>query len=300
MPYKPKLGISACLLGTKVRFDAGDPAQPRMIAEHTGRDWTAVLRDFAAERVEVLTSLDLAGYVLKKDSPSCGMERVRVYAPKAPPRRQGRGLFAAALLQRLPLMPVEEEGRLNDPVLRENFIERVFAYHRWQTLVRAPSVAALIDFNTRHKLLLLAHSENHYRRLGRMVAAAAKSSVARDIAHYGTTFMDGLSVQASVKKHANVLEHMTGYFSKRLTPGERKEMVEIIADFKRRLIPLVVPVTLVRHYTRKYGVKYLQEQFTWNPVRKSSCCETTPDHRRRSGELPERRKYERANPSIAE
>ena len=130
--------------------------------------------------------------------------------------RQGRGLFAAAIMERFPLMPVEEEGRLNDPVLRENFIERVFAYRRWQTLTQAKSVRALVEFHTSHKFLLLAHSEQHYRRLGRLVAAARQPSVTQAYEIYGRGFMDSLTVHASAKKHSNVLEHMMGYFSKEL------------------------------------------------------------------------------------
>src|SRR4029077_6639006 len=205
---KPKLGISACLLGQKVRYDGGDkrdyfltetfgrhvewvpvcpeveigmgipreavrlvgdPAKPGMITERSGKDWTAQFDSFAAKRVRALTALDLAGYIFKKNSPSCGMDRVRVYNSKGVPTRQGRGLFAATVMRELPLLPVEEEGRLNDPALRENFIERVFAYCRWQRLrSRRRFFSFLVVFPPRHKFLLLAHSERHYRKLGRI------------------------------------------------------------------------------------------------------------------------------------
>ena len=297
---RPRLGISACLLGEKVRFDGGHkqdaflcetfggfvewipvcpevevgmgvpresvrlmgtPSDPKMIAERSGRDWTVAMKRFAAVRTNELAELKLSGYVFKKNSPSCGLERVRVYSSKNLPARQGRGLFAAAIVESLPLLPVEEEGRLNDPALRENFIERVFAYHRWQdALAGAKSARALIDFHTRHKFLLLAHSERHYRRMGRLVAGVKKTSLRATYEEYGRIFMEGLSLCATAKKHANVLDHLTGYFSDRLTADERRELVELIRDFRAQLVPLVVPITLIHHYVKKYRVDYLAAQ----------------------------------------
>jgi len=302
---KPRLGISACLLGEKVRYDGGDkrdcfltetfgrhvewvavcpeveigmgipreavrlvgdPAKPRMMAERSGKDWTPQFNAFAAKRVPALTALDLAGYIFKKDSPSCGMERVRVYSAKGVPTRQGRGLFAATVMMELPLLPVEEEGRLNDPALRENFIERVFAYHRWQRLARRRRpIASLVDFHTRHKFLLFAHSERHYRKLGRIVAEVKHSPIATAYEKYGQLFMGGLAIHATVKKHCNVLHHMMGYFSKELSHAEREELIGHILDFRRNLVPLIVPLTLVRHYVNKYGVGYLQGQVYLQP-----------------------------------
>jgi uncharacterized protein YbgA (DUF1722 family)/uncharacterized protein YbbK (DUF523 family) len=297
---KPRLGISACLLGQRVRYDGGHKrdafltdifgryiewvavcpeleagmgvpretvrlvgtaASPRMVAEKSGKDWTPAMTRFAANRVTELTRLDLSGYVFKKDSPSCGLERVRIYNANNLPARNGRGLFAAAVTRNLPLLPVAEEGRLNDPALRENFIERVFAYHRWQKqLAGRKSIATLVYFHTVHKFLLLAHSERHYRRLGRIVAAAKQNPIRDAYDEYGRFFMAGLAVHATAKKHANVLNHMTGYFSQRLSPEERVELVQLINDFRHQLIPLIVPITLVRHYVRKYGVEYLATQ----------------------------------------
>ena len=302
---KPKIGISACLLGQKVRYDGSDKrdyfltetfgphvewvpvcpelevgmgaprepvrllggsSTPRMIAERSGKDWTMPMIRFAMRRVNELSKLQLSGYILKKSSPSCGMERVRLYSAKGVPARQGRGLFAAALMQTLPLLPVEEEGRLNDVGLRENFIERVFAYHRWQQLTtERKAIRTLVDFHTRHKLLLLAHSEKHYRGLGRIVAAAKNSPIGEVYQHYGVLFMEALAVHASTKKHSNVLEHMLGYFSEDLSTAERRELVELINDFRHRLIPLIAPLTLVRHYVQKYRAAYLQNQIYLNP-----------------------------------
>jgi uncharacterized protein YbgA (DUF1722 family)/uncharacterized protein YbbK (DUF523 family) len=302
---KAKLGISACLLGQKVRYDGGHKRdyfltetfgryvewvpvcpelevgmgvpresvhlvgtqeQPRMIAERSGKDWTAEITHFAAKRVKSLKALGLSGYVFKKDSPSCGIERVRLHNNTGIPNRAGRGLFAGAVMRELPLLPVEEEGRLNDPVLRENFIERVFAYHRWQQLTMArKSVRSLIAFHTSHKFLLLAHGVQHYQRLGRMVAEAKKKPIGEAYENYGRIFMEALAVHANAKNHGNVLEHMVGYFSQQLSAAERRELVELIADFRRQLIPLVVPLTLIRHYVKKYDVTYLQEQVYLEP-----------------------------------
>ena len=302
---KPRLGISACLLGQKVRYDGahkqdhfltdtfgrfvewvavcpevesgmgvpretvrlvGAPEEPRMIAERSGKDWTAVMQRYAAVRTQELAKLRLSGYIFKKDSPSCGLERVRLYSSKDTPLRRARGLFARAVTEKFSLLPVEEEGRLNDPALRENFVERVFAYHRWQeALAGSRSAAALVDFHTRHKFLLLAHSERHHRRLGRLVADAKKLSLRTAYEEYGRLFMEALVVRANAKKHANVLEHMIGYFSERLSSDERKELVELIRDYRNELVPLIVPVTLFQHYVRKYGVAYLSNQIYLAP-----------------------------------
>jgi uncharacterized protein YbgA (DUF1722 family)/uncharacterized protein YbbK (DUF523 family) len=296
---KPRLGISACLLGRKVRYDGGhkrDPfltevlgpfvewvpvcpeleagmgvpresvrllapaSNPRMIAERSAKDWTEAMNNFSAQRARELSRLQLSGYVLKKDSPSCGMERVRIYAPGGV-TRNGTGIFARAVSSAMPLLPLEEEGRLNDAALRENFIERIFAYQRWQVTASAvKALGALVTFHSVHKFQLLAHSESDYRALGRLVANAKNIPLVEAYERYGRGFMNALRIPATAKKHANVLEHMTGYFSNELSPGERQELVEIIRDYRRRLIPLVAPLTLIRHYVKKYDVAYLQHQ----------------------------------------
>ena len=297
---RPRVGISACLLGQTVRYDGGhkrdqflthvlgryvewvpvcpelevgmgvprEPVRlvgsandPRMIAERSHTDWTEKMQAYAKRHVEALARMRLDGFVLKKDSPSCGMERVRVYGMRGVPTRTGRGVFARALTNRIPLLPTEEEGRLSDLRLRENFIERIFAYHRWQRLLEErPSPRRLVEFHARHKLLLLAHSESHLRRLGRLVARAGKGSLPPILQQYGTAFMRGLSVPATARKHANALEHMMGYFSGQIESGERAELVEIIREYRRGRLPLVVPMTLVRHYLNKFHVDYLLNQ----------------------------------------
>jgi uncharacterized protein YbgA (DUF1722 family)/uncharacterized protein YbbK (DUF523 family) len=302
---KPRIGISACLLGSKVRYDGGHKKDsfltetfgphvewvsvcpeveigmgipresvrlvgskddPQMIAERSGRDWTAAMKRFAAQRARSLRELELAGYIFKKNSPSCGLEKVRVYNSKGVPTRDGRGLFATAMMRELPLLPLEEEGRLNDPALRENFIERVFAYFRWQEWSKErKSISRLIAFHTREKFFVLAHSPQHYQRLGRIVAEASRSGPASTWEVYGRIFMEALAVRATAKKHSNVLEHMVGYFSEDLSSEERRELLELIADFRTQLISLIVPVTLVRHYVQKYNVAYLRSQIYLEP-----------------------------------
>ena len=305
MVSKPRIGISSCLLGNKVRHDGGhklepfitqtlgrhvewvpvcpelevgmgvpretvrlvgSPANPKMIADKSGKDWTREMQIYAVKRVRRLEEMNLSGYILKKNSPSCGMERVRIYGPKGIPYRQGRGLFAQALMTKLPLLPVEEEGRLYDPGLRENFIERVFGYRRWQALVSdGRSIKRLVDFHSQEKLLLFAHSEAHMRRLGRIVAQAKRMSFGATMEEYGRLFMEALGHRATARKNTNVLQHMLGYFSKQLSSDERKELLGVIGDYHRSLVPLVVPLTLVRHYAGKYDVSYLRGQSYLQP-----------------------------------
>jgi uncharacterized protein YbgA (DUF1722 family)/uncharacterized protein YbbK (DUF523 family) len=265
MPVCPELEVGMGVPREAVRF-LGAVDAPRLVAEKSGKDWTQATQRFAAVRMREIEELDLSGYIFKKKSPSCGVERVRVYNEKNMPVRHGRGLFAAAVMDRFPLMPVEEEGRLNDPAIRENFVERVFAYHRWQeALAGSKSAGALVDFHTRHKFLLLAHSERHYRRLGRLVANVKGISLRAAYEEYGRTFMEALRVRATAKKHANVMDHLMGYFSARLSGDERRELVELVRDYRAQLLPLIVPITLFQHYVRKFDVTYLDNQIYLAP-----------------------------------
>lgn len=302
---KPRIGISSCLLGNQVRHDGGHKrdryvtdtlaqffdfvavcpelevgmsvpresvrlvgvvSAPRMIGQKSGKDWTEAMARFARRRVAELRKLDLTGYILKKDSPSCGMERVRVYGSSGMANRTGRGLFAQILGETLPLLPLEEEGRLNDPVLRENFIERVFAYQRWVACASGKaSRRKLVDFHTRHKLTVFAHSEKHMRRLGQIVAGAKARPLREVMDEYGNLFMAALKHRATNKRNTNVLQHMIGYFSKQLEARERTELGELLDDYRTGLVPLVVPLTLVRHYAVKYQIDYILEQSYLNP-----------------------------------
>jgi uncharacterized protein YbgA (DUF1722 family)/uncharacterized protein YbbK (DUF523 family) len=304
-PEKIRLGVSACLLGEEVRYDGGhkrdafltdtlgpfvewvpvcpevelglgiprppirlvgDPGAPRLVVENTGEDLTGRMRQWARRRVTELAALGLHGYVLKKASPSCGLLRVRVYDEAGRPGAVGRGLFAAALTEALPTLPVEEEGRLTDAGLRENFIERVFAAGRWQAFTASrPRARDLVAFHAAHKLAILAHSPRDYAALGRLVAGAGARASGEVVERYGEAFMRALAVRATRARHTNVLQHLAGFFKRQLTGDERAELAEVIEEYRRGLVPLVVPVTLVKHHVRRLGLAYLADQVYLSP-----------------------------------
>jgi uncharacterized protein YbgA (DUF1722 family)/uncharacterized protein YbbK (DUF523 family) len=237
----------------------------RLVGVTSGDDWTTPMMAFAASRVRELKSADLAGYVLKKDSPSCGLERVRVHARQRV-ERTGRGLFAEALVTALPNLPIEEEDRLNDPVLRENFVERVFAYRRLRALFTGRwTTHALVVFHSRHKLQLLAHSRQGYAELGRLVAAAVKYS-RRDISTtYQRVFMATLARLATPGRHSDVMMHAIGHLKQLLQPSDRDELLAAIEEHRRGIVPLIVPMTLLRHHVRRRDVGYLKDQTYLDP-----------------------------------
>jgi len=301
-----RIGISACLLGQEVRFDGGHkrdafltgvlakhvewvPICPevevgmgtpretlrlvrdsasgpiRMVTTRSAVDHTGSMDGWSRRRVEALSRENLDGYVLKKDSPSCGMERVKVYGGTVAVR-DGRGIYAQALMARLPLLPVEEEGRLNDDRLRENFIERVFAYRRLKDLFAGRwSLGSLVRFHTAHKMSLLAHSTAAYRELGRLVAGGSARPRAELRARYETDFMATLALAATTRRHTNVLMHMAGHLKDRVDAGSKQELAECIEEYRRGLIPLVVPITLLRHHVRVHAIDYLAGQVYLEP-----------------------------------
>ncbi len=314
---RPRIGISACLLGQPVRYDAGhkrdsflvetfgahvdwvpvcpeveagfgtpresmrlmltrpqargrgqrfDPAHISLVLNTQGTDVSERLQSYARKKAENLATAGLSGFVLKKDSPSCGMERVKVYTGNGIAERAGRGLFAEALIARLPNLPVEEEGRLCDPRLRENFVERVFAYGRLCALFEGRwSIADVVAFHTRHKLTLMAHSPAAYRALGQLVAGAKSQGRAAFAEEYQSRFMRALGAMATPARHANVLQHMLGYFSRDIDTPDRQELLAVIDDHRRGRVPLVVPMTLMRHHVRRHGVAYLEGQTYLDP-----------------------------------
>lgn len=304
-PRKVRVGLSTCLLGRNVRYDGGHqrdaylvetlgrhfeyvpvcpevemglsvprpalrlvgaPDAPRMVFRESGEDVTDRMQSFASSRVDALADLDLCGYVLKSDSPSCGMERVKVHRPDGQAPRKGRGLFAAALMARFPLLPVEEEGRLHDVGLRDNWVERVFAYHRWREAVAAGlTPARLVAFHTAHKFQLLAHDPTRYRALGRLVASAKGVPRADLVARYGEAFMAALSTRATPGKHVNVLEHLAGFVSDHLDAADRLEWTRLLRDYRKGLVPLVVPLTLLRHHLRRHPTPYVEGQTYLEP-----------------------------------
>ena len=247
---------------------AGVPAgaeRVRLVGVRSGTDWTDAMVRYSDDRVRALASENLSGYVLKKDSPSCGMERVRVHQA-AMKTRTGRGLFAEALLRALPNLPIEEEGRLNDLALRENFVERVFAYQRMRRLFAGPwTPGDLVAFHTAHKLLLLAHSRPGYTALGRLVAAA-KATPREELADtYQATFMRTLARIATPGRQADVMQHMLGHLKRLIDSGDREEILDAIEAHRRGEVPLVVPITLLRHHVRRHAVAYLTGQVYLDP-----------------------------------
>ncbi len=302
---KIKLGVSACLLGEKVRYDGGhrlDPfitatlgryvefvpvcpelecglgvprepmrlvgphAAPRLITVRTRQDLTERLLAWAARRVEELAHENLNGFVFKAKSPSSGMARVKVYNERGVPAGTGVGLFARIFMARFPLLPVEDEGRMHDPEIRENFIERLFFYQRWRELLaQKPNLGDLVAFHTRHKVQILAHSPDHYRQMGRLVAPGRETPLPELLAAYQALALAALRLKATVKKNANVLYHLLGYFKKRLRSDEKQEMLALINSYRRDEVPLIVPLTLINHYVRYYQEPYLKEQFYLHP-----------------------------------
>ena len=238
-----------------------------LLGTKSGTDHTASMRRYARRRVAQLASTDLDGYVLKKDSPSCGLHRVRVYGDAGqPPARTGRGLFAEELLRRLPELPVEEEGRLSDPRLRENWVERIFVHARLKQLFHGRwSVGDLVAFHTAHKLQLLSHSVEEHRQLGRLVAGARSFSRAELTAAYKSGLMSALTRVATTRKHTNVLQHAAGHLKRLLDADGRAELAELIDDYRAGLVPLVVPITLIRHHVRRLDVTYLAGQTYLEP-----------------------------------
>jgi len=302
---KIRLGISACLLGEPVRYDGGhkldrflrdvlgryveyipvcpevecglpvpresmhlvgDPDAPRLIGIRSKNDHTERMSEWAAGRVRELETESLCGFIFKSNSPSSGMERIRVYDTNGVARKAGTGLFARAFMEHFPHMPVEDEGRMHDLTIRENFIERVFVYGRWQSLSRqARNLGGLVDFHTCHKLLIMSHSPKHYTAMGRLVASGKDVPAERLFRDYGELLMEALKLKATPKKNTNVLQHLAGYFKKVMSGDEKQEMAELITAYHAGHLPLIVPVTLINHYVRKYDQPYLKRQYYLNP-----------------------------------
>lgn len=306
-PPPIRLGVSACLLGQKVRYDGGHkldryltetlgpfvdwvpvcpeaeiglgiprepmrlvgPADnPRLITHRTHIDHTAEMLNWAAGHIRELAAADLCGFIFKSRSPSSGMRRVKIYSEDGMPGPVGSGIWARAYMNANPHLPVEDEGRLRDASIRENFIERVFVYQRWRYLLsHRPSMGNLVDFHADHKYLIMAHSPALLRQLGRMVSGAGGGAGGGVWAGYFPVLMQALKLKATIKKNFNVLTHMMGYFKRDLEPDEKQELLDVFEAYHRGLTPLIVPVTLIRHYVRKFDEPYLDRQFYLNPHR---------------------------------
>ena len=300
-----RLGISSCLLGNKVRYDGGhqldrfltdtlgryveyvpvcpeveyglptpretlrlvgNPDLPRLVTSRTNIDHTAGMFQWAKKRAAELEVEDLCGFIFKSRSPSSGMERVKVYDENGVPVNKGVGLFARVFMEQCPLIPVEDDGRLHDPLLRENFIERIFTLKRWrESVARKKDRGSLVEFHTKNKLLILAHSPKHFQAMGKLVAQAKEHSLDELYRKYLSLLMEALKLKASPAKNSNVLQHMMGYFKKDLSGDEKQELLETIQSYRQGHTPLIVPITLMNHYVRKYDQPYLKEQVYLSP-----------------------------------
>lgn len=302
---KPLIGISTCLLGENVRYDGGHaldrylrdklggfvdyiavcpevdcglntPREAmrlvevndslRLLTQKTGIDLTGRLTSWMDSSLRSLSKQALCGFVFKSKSPSSGMRDVKRYNRDGQVTGKGAGLFAAAFMEMFPLVPVEDEGRLNDDKLRENFIERVFVFWRWHRLtIGKKSIAALQNFHAAHKYLIMAHNPSTLKSLGALIAKSKLGSIEAIYTQYVTLLMPALKYIATVKKNTDVLFHLMGYFKKHLTMDEKAELSETIGRYHAGLTPLLVPLTLINHYVRKFKPVYLADQYYLNP-----------------------------------
>ena len=238
------------------------------LVSRSGVELSKRMQRYARTRTRELARDNLSGYIVKKDSPSCGMARVKVWNAndKSASTRNGRGIFTAELLRQYPNMPVEEEGRLHDPSLRENFFERIFAYQNLRTLFSGRwTNGDVVRFHTNHKLTLMAHSLPRYRELGRLVADVKAISRAEFSRRYEDEFMTAMTTLATTARHTNVLMHALGHFKRHLDDPSRSELLTVVGDYKQRLVPRIVPLTLIRHHARILDVSYLLGQTYLNP-----------------------------------
>ena len=299
-----KLAISACLLGQEVRFNAGhkqstlctqvlqryfdfQPLCPEMaIGLGAPREAIRLVGDAEAPRavgsvhheLDVSEALigyaegvaarldDISGLIVMQKSPSCGMERVKVYQDDGRPAEKGQGLFTATVARLCPELPIEEDGRLNDPVLRDNFVARVYAYGEWQALRRAGLTRkAIIDFHSRHKYLLMAHNPQQYRELGRLLAGIGAHDPAEFGPRYFAALMAALKKCATRGTHANVLQHLAGYLRRALPGEERQAIQRLIEQYRSGKLPLVVPLTMLKYLFRHHPDRYVALQVYLQP-----------------------------------
>ena len=300
-----KIGISSCLLGNKVRYDGGHshdrfltqtlglfaeyvpvcpevecgmptpreavrlvgPTEnPRLVTQKTGKDKTEQMQTWIKGRLKELAKEDLCGFIFRSKSPSSGLYRIRVYGDDGKVRKNGIGLFAKAFTDAFPRIPVEEAGRLHDPKLRENFIENIFSLQRWRTLLgQNKSLGGLVEFHTKNKLLILSHNQDIYREMGRLVAQGKNYDLNELFDRYEELLLKALKLKTTLNKNINVLHHMLGYFKKNLSGDEKQELLSVIDQYRSGYVPLIVPITLIKHYVMKYDQPWLKTQTYLNP-----------------------------------
>jgi uncharacterized protein YbgA (DUF1722 family)/uncharacterized protein YbbK (DUF523 family) len=302
---KLRIGISSCLLGNNVRYDGGhkrdnylinilgkyveyvpvcpevecglpipreamrlvgEIENPRLVTRTTNVDLTEQMLTWARKRVKELEKENLCGFIFQKSSPSSGMERIKVYNKHGMGEKKGIGMFAREFMNHFPFLPVEDDGRMHDHFLRENFIQRIFVKHRWLELIKSDkTVNGLVKFHTQHKLLLMSHSQKYLKEMGKIVASINKKNMKESFDAYHLLLMDTVKLKSTAKKNVNVLQHIQGYFKKQISKDEKQELVDIIQNYYDHLVPLIVPITLLNHYIRKYNIDYLQDQIYLNP-----------------------------------
>lgn len=300
---KIPIGISSCLLGEKVRYDGGHknhsyisgtlseyfdfkpfcpemaigmgvPRKPIRLVEIGDNIQCVGVKDESTNVTQPLIECadnqkdwqrELCGYIFKKDSPSCGMERVKVFV-NGQPIRKGSGIFAQRTMENCPYLPIEEEGRLGDSRLRENFIQRVYVLHRWkQLLAEGLSLHSLSQFHRRHKLIIMSHQQQGYRDLGKLIASATKDNLETTAEQYISDLMTTLKTVATRGNHVNVLQHIQGYLKRSLDSEDKAELTEVIERYRLEELPLIVPITLLRHHFRKAPDEYINESYYMTP-----------------------------------
>lgn len=302
---KPLLGVSACLVGKPVRFDGGHkedrfisrhlvkvaelkPICPEMGAglgaprptiqlrqvdnqirlvanKNPDQDFTDLLNNYSESALPALAELD--GFIFKKNSPSCGVFRVPVVINQEGYREyDGQGLFAQAFSRRYPLIPVEEEGRLNDAGIRENFFERVYAYQRWKAIANADhNLQGFIEFHASHKLMLMARGSSYYQELGRMVAGVTPASLTTRRAAYIQRFSEVMQLRTARGRHVNVLQHIMGYLKEALGREDKQELLSVFEAYRNKELPLITAITLLQHHLRKHPRPYINAQHYLQP-----------------------------------
>lgn len=303
MPSKIPVGISACLMGDEVRFNGGhkksalcsdrleayfefqrfcpevaiglgvprqtirlvgDFKTPRAIMPSTDADLTEHLADYGHEIAKVAQGL--SGYILMKDSPSCGLFSTKVYSGTTPLPGKRAGIFVQALKDQLPLLPMEEEARMNDAGLCENFIARVYAYHDWRVnFLPQATPQALVAFHSRYKYFVMAHGQTLYRSLGRLVAGAGVGDFAQLVKDYEWAFFNGILKPPTRRNHTNVLFHILGYLKKQVAAPLKQDLLKAVEDYHQALVPLIVPITLLKHYLTHYACDYINQQVYLTP-----------------------------------
>jgi uncharacterized protein YbgA (DUF1722 family)/uncharacterized protein YbbK (DUF523 family) len=302
-----KIAVSACLLGEKVRFDGGHkhdrfvtdelgkyasfaPFCPeaiafgtprpsirlvnkesdyRVISNKNGDDLTDELIEKSYQELYKIVQNDLSGIIFKSKSPSCGMGSAKAYLENGFADSKADGVFVAICKEKFPLLPMEEEGRLQDDWLRENFIMQLFAYNSFEVLKKSnPTIKMLVDFHTKNKFLLQAKDEKIYRVLGNIVGNHEKLPFDELLSNYEYNFKTAIAKKSSIKRNRNVLEHMSGFFKNELSSVEKETLHEQIEEYAQKIVPIVVPLSTIKLYAKKYNNEYLLGQVFLDPYPK--------------------------------